>query len=139
VNKHWIVYTPIFDVTIPVLDYGEGPTEPCRDVVCADAPNRRAAIVEGVRKLRQIDNGYLQRNEGYGNPFSGIKAELAEVCEHGVLMCDCNADGNNGECRECDERADFVYCDLCDYDHQRPDCRTRLRSAAVQPTRPATW
>ena len=75
----WYVISPEFEVTIPILDYGEGPREPCRDVLIIEADTKRQALVKAVRQLR-ADARRGERNWldwiGYGaNPFKGLKAE----------------------------------------------------------------
>lgn len=86
-SKHWWVYTPTYDVVVPLLDDGTGPSEPTCDAVCVDAPTKRTALVAGVRQLRADGSPWLQDAE---NPFVGLTAELAE-CEHGVQLCCTNA------------------------------------------------
>jgi hypothetical protein len=101
--SHWIVSTPEYGVTVPILDDGTGPIEYYSDSICVEAPNKRAARVEGVRKLRSLfPKGWLSDHSA--NPFVGLSVESA-LCPHGVLVCECS-------------QAD--YCEECEKEHQKP-------------------
>lgn len=93
-----MVCTPTYWVTIPILDDGTGPSEPCADVVCVSAVNRRRAKVEGVRSLRQLyPDGYLTDVEC---PFTGLVVEEMIPCDHGKYLC-CE------ECSNCEHN--YLY------------------------------
>jgi hypothetical protein len=104
--KHWWVITPEYGEVVAVLDDGSGPMEYQSDVVCVDAPTKRAAKVAGVRKLRDLFPGGWLRY-GDHNPFVGLRVEPA-TCKHGVIACDC-------------ERGQADYCEECEREHVRTE------------------
>ena len=70
-------------VITPSFESGSGdePPESGRDVVEVMARTKRDAIRAAMPRLRAIRGGWLHYCDG--NPFVGLKAELAR-CEHGV-------------------------------------------------------
>jgi hypothetical protein len=75
--KRYHVVTPEYGTTIPILDDGTGPEEYGCDVIEVEATNKRAAIVEGVKRMlkggREFKWCRNQRSDGC-NPFAGVKA-----------------------------------------------------------------
>src|ERR1700674_701285 len=128
--KHWWVVTPEYGEVIPILDDGSGPMEYQSDVVCVDAPNKRAAKVAAVRRLRDLfPNGWLRDHDA--NPFTGLKAEPAE-CKHGKIACDC-------------ERRQDDYCEECEREHMgrrgeesTPAAEPSAAQAGASPAEPDT-
>lgn len=76
--KRWYVVTPQYGTVIPVLDDGTGPTEYGADVVEVEAPSRRAAITEGVKRMlrgsRKEFRYCRDQRSDRANPFVGVKA-----------------------------------------------------------------
>lgn len=93
--KHWWV-------TTPELYHSNGWEEPPEyyvDFVSVEAPTKRKALVEAVRKLRAKNSEWT--SESTENPFKGLKAEIAD-CKHGYCWCDICAEKNDyEECKEC--------------------------------------
>ena len=86
--KHYYVITPVYDVVVPVLDYGQGPVESGRDVIEIEAKTRRDAIALGVKAMLNARYGDFAdenrfcwcqdaRRDGE-NPYAGVRAEEAE-------------------------------------------------------------
>jgi hypothetical protein len=94
----------------PLLDDGTGPLEYLRDSVCVDAPNKRAAKVSAVPRLRELRNGYLDGRDG--SPFSGLLV-LPGRCPHGKLLCDEHA--IEDYCLICAAEEDKDHPALCEY------------------------
>jgi len=80
--KPYYVVSPEYSVKEVVLDDGSGPSYPVRDVVEVEANTKREAIIKGVAKMRAHPRSFGWLTDCDGNPFAGMKAELA-VCEHG--------------------------------------------------------
>ena len=100
--KHWWVVSPEYGEVTPILDDGTGPMEYGCDSVCVDGVNKLAAIVAGVKKMRDVyANRGWHANHIFSteNPFKGMKAYSA-TCEHGVTCCDC-------------EKNEADYCESC--------------------------
>lgn len=93
---HYLVISPEYGTVIPILDYGEGPMEYGRDVVCVDAATKRQAKVLGVRKMRNDAHCHYHADHCDTNPFTGVAVEPAE-CAHGK-RCYCGCE----ECPECE-------------------------------------
>lgn len=83
--KHWYVITPEYGVVVPVLDFGQGPTEYGCDVIEVEAETKRDAIALGVKAMlnaRYGDFAYQNRfrwcrdarNDGC-SPYAGVRAE----------------------------------------------------------------
>jgi hypothetical protein len=81
-NKPYYVVTPEYGEVVPVLDYGQGPTEYGCDVIEVEAPTKRAAVIAGVKAMRAKPREYRYFGQCDGNPFAGVRAEPA-VCPHG--------------------------------------------------------
>ena len=79
------VVSPEYDTVIPVLDYGQGPTEYGADYMLTQAYSAREAIRRavthwlGVERPTNLDNGNYCRSErkSGANPFAGHKATRA--------------------------------------------------------------
>ena len=74
----YYVVTPQYGTTIPILDDGTGPEEYGADVIEVEAPNKRAAVTEGVKRMLAGSRKEFrwcrdQRSDGV-NPFAGVKA-----------------------------------------------------------------
>lgn len=78
--KRYVVIGPEYGTVEPILDDGTGPMEYGCDVVEVEAETRRAALVLGVRLLRRLPRGYLDRFPDE-NPFTGVRVELADLGE----------------------------------------------------------
>lgn len=92
--KHYNVITP--DIT---SYYQDDPPEIWRDYVSVEAPNKRQAKVEAVRKFREKNSQWARDNTE--NPFTGLVAEEFK-CPHGFCWCDiCANDPVFSECVEC--------------------------------------
>ena len=75
----YLVISPEYGVTIPVLDFGIGPTEPACDVVEVEAENKRQARILGLRELKKIPRGWINwHRDSDSNPFVGLKVEESE-------------------------------------------------------------
>ena len=66
--SRWLVYSPEMETAGDSLD----PPEPFADCVDVEAPNKRAAILRGVKLMQNWPQE--QRADGH-NPFRGVKAE----------------------------------------------------------------
>ena len=81
---NWLIYTPPFDYTEPVLDDGSGPTYQVQDVIEVEAPNKKEAIRLGVKLMLADKTRYSwvhdQRSDKC-SPYTGVKAELAFIEE----------------------------------------------------------
>ena len=75
--KRWMVVTPEYGEVIPILDYGEGPLEYQADVIEVEAETRRDAIIIGVALMRRDPSAYHWFEHADGNPYAGVKAEIA--------------------------------------------------------------
>ena len=63
----YCVYTPAYE---------QGYNEYGSDTAIVEAPNKKAALVEGVRQLRLSQSRWLQDQQSNGcSPFTGLKAE----------------------------------------------------------------
>jgi hypothetical protein len=74
----YYVVTPQYDSVVPILDDGSGPTESGCDVIEVEAPTKRAAVIEGVKRMlkgnpREYKWCRAARSDGY-NPFAGVRA-----------------------------------------------------------------
>ena len=72
--KRYYVVGPEYGTVVPVLDFGEGPTEYGCDVVAVEAPDSQTAKAIGIRLMRQDPSSYLSRYNDE-NPFSGLRVE----------------------------------------------------------------
>jgi hypothetical protein len=90
-------------VSTPELYHGYGYDEPPEyfvEFVFVDAPDKRTAKIEAVRKMRETPTNFVWITNG-DNPFTGLRVEEPR-CEHGWCYCDiCFADPNYDECGEC--------------------------------------
>lgn len=69
----YYVISPEYDVVIPVLDFGIGPSEPNRDVVQVEAHNKRDAKILGLKELRKLPKGWINwHRDRQSNPFVGL-------------------------------------------------------------------
>lgn len=90
---HYNVLTPII-----TSYYQDEPPETWRGYVSVEAPNKKQAKIEAVRKFREKKSEWIQYGE---NPFKGLEVGSAK-CEHGFCWCDiCADDPNWRECAEC--------------------------------------
>ena len=77
----YLVFTPVYD-RIPERYYDPG--EPGADVVEVEAETKRAALVKGLRLLRDQGSKWVSDQGADGHsPFNGLQAELLE--EGGIL------------------------------------------------------
>ena len=77
----YAVISPEYDEVVPVLDYGEGPIERGADVVMVEARNKREAKILGLKELRKLPKGWINRHrDRQSNPFVGLTVE--EVPEY---------------------------------------------------------
>lgn len=100
---HYIVCTPKYTYYYP--SYAMESPEIVVDCVEVDAPNKKRAKVEAVRKLRADGSDWMldQQSDG-ASPFTGLQVFDA-VCKHGFCHCtfkECNLKFFNDD-----------YCDLC--------------------------
>jgi hypothetical protein len=95
-NNHYWVSSPLCSEIVPILDYGEGPTEDFHYVALVEAPTKRAAIIAAVKHPDMSDWVEECRSNNVP-PFKGLKAESAK-CEHGV----CHCEKCKGECPHCE-------------------------------------
>ena len=78
--KPYYVVTPEYEVTMQILDFGEGPKEPCRDVVEVEANTKREAKIKGLKELRKIQRGWINwYRDTDTNPFTGLRVEEKEL------------------------------------------------------------
>jgi hypothetical protein len=98
---HWFVITPSY--TTYYNSWSLDPPEYGCDVVSVDAPTKRQAKVEGVRKLRAIKSEWIQDAASDGvSPFTGLKVETT-FCPHNVA-CHCDLkECTQKECAQCDK------------------------------------
>ena len=73
----WMIVGPEYGVVEPILDDGTGPMEYGCDVVEVEANSKADARILGVRLLRQLRRGYLDRYKDE-NPFAGLRVFPAE-------------------------------------------------------------
>ena len=74
--KKWLVITPEYSVKIPILDFGEGPSEIQRDVVTVEATTKREALKRGYHELKKIYQGWMNwHRDTSKNPFIGLEVE----------------------------------------------------------------
>lgn len=77
-TRWYLVESAEYGTVIPVLDYGQGPTEWGRDVLYVRARSAARAKVLMVRAFRRrIPSGYRWKKAPWlddGNPFRGMKA-----------------------------------------------------------------
>ena len=81
--KRYLVISPTYDVVIPILDDGSGPTEPVADVVEVEAGNKRDALLFGVRLMRKQQDSYINQDPD-NCPFTRLQVEPVcddELCE----------------------------------------------------------
>ena len=97
----WAVVSPNWDYVEPILEDGSGPTETTCDYVVIEAPNRRTAIVAGVKEMSEWPD--IARGDDM-NPFTGVKA-IRTLCKHGQCQCDACVDDpkavNEFNCAPC--------------------------------------
>lgn len=80
--KQYLVVSPQYEVTIPILDDGTGPTEYCSDAVLVNAKSKREAIKLAV-KSPEFRQWVKDAREAECNPFIGIKAyDYDQTKEH---------------------------------------------------------
>lgn len=73
--KRWMVISPEYGKTVPILDDGSGPEEFGSDVVVVEAVNKREALLFGLRLMRkEYPRGWHNSDAGE-NPFRGMKVE----------------------------------------------------------------
>jgi len=75
--KYYVVLSPKYEIIDPVLDFGQGPSEECRDYVYVRAKNKREAKVIGLQFLRQLKTAHKWYGE---NPFKEM--ELEEITKY---------------------------------------------------------
>ena len=73
--NRYTVISPEMSVTIPVMDFGEGPQEYSRCVAEVEAPTKREAITAAVKTPDMKEWVEACRSDGK-SPFPGLKATL---------------------------------------------------------------
>ena len=68
----YLVMSPEYSVRIPVTDEGEGPDEPCREVVEIEADNAADARVLGLKLLRSMRSYHDWKGWISDNDFAGV-------------------------------------------------------------------
>ena len=75
----YLVISPEYQLLMPILEDGTGPTESTCDVVEVEAQNKRQACILGLRELKKIPRGWINwYRDSDSNPFVGLKVEAAE-------------------------------------------------------------
>lgn len=77
-TKFYCVIGQEYGTVVPILDYGEGPTEYGCDVVYVEASNKREARVKAIKMPGLAGHVDIQRSDGC-SPFTGLRVE--EVTE----------------------------------------------------------
>lgn len=86
-TRLYLVCSPPYDYTEPVLDYGEGPTTTERDVLVVRCRTRSRARVLALRAWRRrfrTGRDHWQRyylSDSAVHPFSGMTVEPYEVSD----------------------------------------------------------
>jgi hypothetical protein len=73
VAPRWIVLSPSYDYTEPVLEDGSGPTYSVMDYAEVEAWSRNEAIAKGVAAMEEWPD--IARGDDI-NPFKGVTADL---------------------------------------------------------------
>lgn len=79
IKPYW-VFTPEYDEVIPVIDFGQGPIEPVRDIAAVLALDKEHAKVLAVKAFRK-QRSYISKSDE--NPFIGLQVWEA-ICPHGT-------------------------------------------------------
>ena len=73
-NRYYVI-SPEYAVCIPVTDDGQGPMEPCADVVEVEAASKADARVFGLKLLRARPAYHDWRGWLSDNDFRGLRVE----------------------------------------------------------------
>ena len=96
---HFTVISGEMSEVIPILDYGQGPTEYFKLGVTVDADNKTDAKIIAL-KTKEMSKWVSDQRSDDLNPFAGLTV-YEHICPHGLCQCDVCCPEGEPTCPPC--------------------------------------